>query len=158
MVPAFTGLGAPYWDMYARGTIVGITRGTNKNHIVRAVLESLAYQTRDVVECMAGDSGIHVKELKVDGGASANNFLMQFQADILGVAVARPEIIESTARGAAFLTAGLAAGFWKEKAELQRIDKRTGFSVRVSTGLAGNFYTGTGSGPLNVPGAGRKYE
>ena len=123
VVPAFTGLGAPYWDMYARGTIIGITRGTNKNHIVRAVLESLAYQTRDVVECMAGDSGIQVKELKVDGGASVNNFLMQFQADILGVAVARPEIIESTARGAAFL-AGLAAGFWKEKAELQRIDKQ----------------------------------
>jgi glycerol kinase len=121
MVPAFTGLGAPYWDMYARGTIIGITRGTNKNHIVRAVLESLAYQTRDVIECMAGDSDIGIKELKVDGGASANNFLMQFQADILGVDVARPEVIETTARGAAFL-AGLAVGFWKVKEELIEIN------------------------------------
>ncbi len=123
MVPAFTGLGAPYWDMYARGTIIGITRGTNKNHIVRAVLESLAYQTRDVIECMAGDSDIRIKELKVDGGASANNFLMQFQADIVGVDVVRPKIIESTARGAAFL-AGLAVGFWNKKEELIEINKR----------------------------------
>lgn len=114
MIPAFTGLGAPYWDMYARGTIVGITRGTTRDHIVRAALESLAYQTRDVVESMAGDAGIGIKELKVDGGASVNDFLMQFQADVLGVPVIRPAVVESTARGAAFL-AGLTVGFWRDR-------------------------------------------
>jgi glycerol kinase len=114
MVPAFTGLGAPYWDMYARGTIVGITRGTTRNHIIRAVLESLAYQVRDVVEAMSRDSGIEMKELRVDGGASANDFLMQFQADVLGVPVIRPAVVESTARGAAFL-AGLTVGFWRDR-------------------------------------------
>ena len=91
LVPAFTGLGAPYWDMYARGTVIGITRGTNRAHIVRAALESIAYQTRDVIEAMQQDSGIPLKALKVDGGACANNFLMQFQADILGVPVIRQE-------------------------------------------------------------------
>ena len=116
MVPAFTGLGAPYWDMYARGTIVGITRGTTRNHIIRAVLESLAYQVRDVVEAMSRDSGIEMKELKVDGGACANDFIMQFQADVLGVPVVRPTVAESTARGAAFL-AGLTVGFWRERGE-----------------------------------------
>ncbi|MFW5801053.1 MAG: glycerol kinase GlpK [Spirochaeta sp.] len=118
MIPAFAGLGAPYWDMYARGTIVGMTRGTNMNHIIRATLESLAYQVRDVAGCMAEDSGIEMRELKVDGGACANNFIMQFQADILDVPVIRPRIIETTARGAAFL-AGLAVGFWEDLQEIQ---------------------------------------
>ena len=117
IVPAFVGLGAPYWDMYARGTIVGLTRGSNRNHIIRASLESIAYQTRDVLEAMQEDSGIELQSLKVDGGAVANNFLMQFQSNILGVDVDRPEIIETTALGAAYL-AGLAVGFWKDKQEI----------------------------------------
>ncbi len=117
MVPAFVGLGAPYWDQYARAAIVGITRGANRDHIVRATLESIAYQTRDVVDCMEKDSGIQGKELKVDGGAAMNDFLMQFQADVLGVPVMRPKIVETTARGSAFL-AGLATGFWGNKSEL----------------------------------------
>ncbi|GAB6106849.1 glycerol kinase GlpK [Fusibacter bizertensis] len=110
-VPAFAGLGAPYWDMYARGTIVGLTRGANKSHIIRATLESLAYQTRDVIEAMEEDSGLKLRRLKVDGGATVNNFLMQFQSDILGSHVVRPTITETTALGAAYL-AGLAVGFW----------------------------------------------
>ena len=117
VVPAFVGLGAPYWDMYARGAIVGLTRGANRNHIVRATLESIAYQTRDVLQAMQDDSGITLKALKVDGGAVANDFLMQFQADILDVAVQRPAVTETTALGAAFL-AGLAVGFWKDKSEI----------------------------------------
>lgn len=117
VVPAFTGLGAPHWDQYARGTIVGITRGTNKNHIIRATLESIAYQVCDVIDAMAADSGIDLTTLKVDGGASANNFLMQFQADMLNKPVARPSCVESTAIGAAYL-AGLAVGFWKSREEL----------------------------------------
>jgi glycerol kinase len=117
LVPAFVGMGAPYWDMYARGTITGLTRGANRYHIIRAALESIAYQTRDVLEAMQQDSGIELKELKVDGGAVSNNFLMQFQADILGVPVSRPKITETTALGAALL-AGLAVGFWKNKQEL----------------------------------------
>lgn len=119
MVPAFAGLGAPYWDMYARGAIVGLTRGANKNHIIRATLESIAYQTRDVLEAMQEDSGIELKTLKVDGGATANNFLMQFQADILGNEVARPKVTETTALGAAYL-AGLAVGFWDSKEEISK--------------------------------------
>ena len=118
VVPAFAGLGAPYWDMYARGTILGLTRGSGKAHIVRATLESLAYQTRDVLGAMEKDAGIKLLELAVDGGATANNFLMQFQADILGVPVERPEVIETTAMGAAFL-AGMAVGFW-EKDRIRR--------------------------------------
>ena len=106
-----------YWDMYARGTIVGLTRGANRNHIVRATLESIALQTKDVLRAMEDDSGITLKALKVDGGAVANNFLMQFQSDILGVQVDRPKVTETTAMGAAFL-AGLAVGFWKDKAEI----------------------------------------
>ena len=102
VVPAFTGLGTPYWDMYARGLIIGITRGTRKEHLVRAALESIAYQSMDVLEAMKADSGMDVTELKVDGGASANNFLMQFQADIINMNVIRPKIIETTALGAAF--------------------------------------------------------
>lgn len=112
VVPAFTGLGAPYWDQYARGVITGLTRGVNKNHIVRATLESIAYQVRDVVRAMEQDSGIKLKSLNVDGGASANNFLMQFQSDILGVKVNRPVCVETTALGAAYL-AGLATGFYE---------------------------------------------
>jgi glycerol kinase len=117
LVPAFVGLGAPYWDMYARGTIVGLTRGAGRNHVVRATLESIAFQTRDVLRAMQEDSGITLKALKVDGGAVANNFLMQFQSDILGVPVDRPMVTETTAMGAAFL-AGLAVGFWKDKDEI----------------------------------------
>ncbi|MBQ9058573.1 MAG: glycerol kinase, partial [Atopobiaceae bacterium] len=114
VVPAFTGLGAPHWDQYARGTIVGLTRGVNKNHLVRATLESLAYQTADVLRAMEADSGIKLAALKVDGGACKNNFLMQFQSDIIGAPVKRPECVETTAMGAAYL-AGLAVGFWASK-------------------------------------------
>jgi glycerol kinase len=120
MVPAFVGLGAPYWDMYARGSLFGITRGVNRNHIVRAVLESIAYQTRDILSVMEEDSGIQLASLKVDGGASANNFLMQFQSDILGVQVVRPANVETTAQGAAFL-AGLEAGVWQDKKEIESV-------------------------------------
>lgn len=117
VVPAFTGLGAPHWDQYARGTIVGITRGTNKNHIIRATLESVAYQVCDVIFAMEADAGRKLKSLRVDGGASANNFLMQFQADMINVPVIRPACVESTALGAAFL-AGLSTGFWSSREEL----------------------------------------
>ena len=117
VVPAFTGLGAPYWDQYARGTIVGITRGVNKYHIIRATLESLAYQVNDVLAAMKADSGIHLSALKVDGGASANNFLMQFQSDMIGAPVSRPCCVETTAMGAAYL-AGLAVGYWKSKEDV----------------------------------------
>ena len=113
VVPAFTGLGAPYWDMYARGAILGLTRGAGRNHIIRAALEGIAYQTLDVLKAMQADSGVQFKELKVDGGASANNLLMQFQADIAGVTVRRPMIRETTALGAAYL-AGLATGVWRD--------------------------------------------
>lgn len=113
VVPAFVGLGAPYWDQYARGTIVGVTRGCKKEHFVRATLESIAYQTYDVLKAMEKDSGIELKSLRVDGGASANNFLMKFQSDILNLSVKRPKCIETTALGAAYL-AGLATGFWKD--------------------------------------------
>jgi glycerol kinase len=116
-VPAFVGLGAPYWDMYARGAILGITRGTTPAHIARAALESIAYQTRDILECMQEDSGTGLKELRVDGGAAANEFLMQFQADILGVPVVTQETTETTALGAAYL-AGLAVGFWKDQEQI----------------------------------------
>ncbi|NCB85906.1 MAG: glycerol kinase [Gammaproteobacteria bacterium] len=117
LVPAFVGLGAPYWDPYARGAIVGLTRGANRNHIIRAALESIAYQSRDVLDAMQKDSGIRLASLKVDGGAVANDFLMQFQSDIMGTTVVRPKLIETTALGAAFL-AGLAVGFWESTAEL----------------------------------------
>ena len=117
VVPAFVGLGAPYWDMKARGAILGLTRGTTKAHLIRATLESLAYQTKDVLSAMEADSGIKLQALKVDGGAVANNLLMQFQSDILGVPVDRPEVIETTALGAAYL-AGLAVGVWENKEDL----------------------------------------
>ena len=117
VVPAFTGLGAPHWDQYARGTIVGITRGVNKSHIIRATLESLAYQTNDVINAMKADSGIELKSLKVDGGASANNLLMQIQSDIIAAPVLRPQCVETTAMGAAYL-AGLAVGYWTSKEDV----------------------------------------
>ena len=119
VVPAFTGLGAPYWDQYARGAIVGLTRGVNKNHIIRATLESIAYQVSDVLEAMRADSGIALTSLKVDGGASSNNVLMQLQADILQVTVHRPVCVETTALGAAYL-AGLAVGYWSSQEEIAR--------------------------------------
>ncbi|MCI8359450.1 MAG: glycerol kinase GlpK [Lachnospiraceae bacterium] len=117
VVPAFAGMGAPYWNPYARGTIVGITRGCEKEHFIRAVLESIAYQTADVLHAMEEDAGMPLQELKVDGGASANHFLMQFQADIIGQTVHRPSCVETTALGAAYL-AGLAVGYWKDKEEI----------------------------------------
>lgn len=125
VVPAFTGLGAPYWDQYARGAIVGLTRGVNKNHIIRATLESLCYLTNDVLDAMKKDSGIELKALKVDGGASKNNFLMQTQADIINAPINRPCCVETTAMGASYL-AGLAVGFWKDKEDVisnQAVDK-----------------------------------
>ncbi len=118
VVPAFTGLGAPHWDMYARGAILGLTRGSGRDQIIRAALESIAYQSKDVIDAMEKDTGIRLGELKVDGGASANNFLMQFQADILDATIRRPMIRETTALGAAYL-AGLAVGFWKDQAEIK---------------------------------------
>ncbi|MBE7719860.1 MAG: glycerol kinase GlpK [Lacrimispora celerecrescens] len=117
VVPAFTGLGAPHWDQYARGTVVGITRGVNKYHIIRATLDSLAYQVNDVLQAMRSDSGIKLASLKVDGGASANNYLMQTQADIINAPVNRPQCVETTAMGAAYL-AGLAVGYWANKEEV----------------------------------------
>ncbi len=119
VVPAFTGLGAPYWDQYARGAIVGITRGCNRNHIIRATLEAIAYQTYEVLKSMEKDLGTDLKSLKVDGGACANRFLMKFQADILKTLVYKPECVETTALGAAYL-AGLAVGFWKDKEEIRK--------------------------------------
>jgi len=142
VVPAFAGLGAPYWDMYARGIMVGLTRGTNKNHIIRATLESMAYQTRDVLEAMQEDSGIKLETLKVDGGAVANNFLMQFQSDLLGVPVDRPEITETTALGAAYL-AGLAVKFWDSKEDIRNkwiMNKQ--FTASMSKNLRDEKYEG----------------
>ena len=117
VVPAFTGLGAPHWDAYARGTIVGLTRGVNRCHIVRATLDALAYQTADVLQAMRADSGVALSALKVDGGASANHYLMQAQADIGGLPVLRPRCVETTAMGAAYL-AGLAVGVWRDPEEV----------------------------------------
>jgi len=142
VVPAFVGLGAPYWDMYARGAILGLTRGANKNHIIRATLESIAYQTKDVLKAMEEDSGIKLNRLKVDGGAAANNFLMEFQADILGESVKRPTVLETTALGAAYL-AGLAVGFWENKNEIKQkwvLDKE--FSPNMSKEERDKKYTG----------------
>ena len=142
VVPAFVGLGAPYWDMYARGAILGLTRGATRNHIIRATLESIAYQTRDILEIMRSDSGIEIKELRVDGGAAANDFLMQFQSDILGKPVERPEIIETTALGAAYL-AGLAVGFWKDQSMVaQRCKINRKFQPYMSKDKRENLYKG----------------
>ena len=120
LIPAFTGLGAPYWDSEVRGMLIGLTRGSGRAHLVRAALESIAYQTVDVVHCFEGDSGHRVPRLQVDGGACANDFLMQFQADLLGTPVRRPKVIETTALGAAFL-AGLAVGFWESREQISRL-------------------------------------
>lgn len=119
VVPAFAGLGAPYWDQYARGAVLGLTRGAGKAHLIRATVESLAYQVHDVIRAMEKDAGVHLNSLRVDGGASANDFLMQFQADILGGEVVRPSCIETTALGAAYL-AGMATGFWENAEEVKR--------------------------------------
>ena len=118
-MPAFVGLGAPYWNQYARGAIVGLTRGVNRNHIVRATLESIAYQVYDVLTAMEEDSGIKLSSLQVDGGACANDFIMQTQADIINASVVRPQCIETTAMGAAYL-AGLAVGYWQNKEEIKK--------------------------------------
>jgi len=120
LVPAFTGLGAPYWDMYARGCIVGLTRGVNRAHIARAVLESITYQVADLQAAMIADSGIKFSELRVDGGASVSNIMMQIQADLLGIDISRPKTVETTALGAAFL-AGLAVGVWKNRDEIEKM-------------------------------------
>jgi glycerol kinase len=141
-VPAFVGLGAPYWDMNARGAIVGLTRGATRAHLARAALEAMAYQTRDVIECMQQDSGIKAKELRVDGGATRNDFLCQFQADVLGIPVVRPVITETTALGAAYL-AGLAVGFWKNEKEIAaqwQQEKR--FEPKMKRGDRESLYEG----------------
>lgn len=135
MVPAFVGLGAPYWDTDVRGAVFGLTRGTEKEHFVRATLEALGYQTRDVLTAMESDANIRLQELRVDGGAVANDFLMQFQADILGVPVERPEVLETTALGAAYL-AGLAVGFWQDKSEInanRTVEKRFDSTMDLDT-------------------------
>lgn len=132
IVPAFAGLGAPYWDMYARGTICGLTRGSGKNHIIRACLEAIAYQTNDLITALKADTGLPINHIRADGGAAANNFLMQFQADISGVGVIRPAQTEATAAGAAYL-AGLAVGFWKNKNEILRLpDNQTEFKPAIT--------------------------
>ncbi|MEO1288984.1 MAG: glycerol kinase GlpK [Chloroflexota bacterium] len=142
VVPAFVGLGAPYWDQYARGTIVGLTRGAGRAHVVRATLESIAYQTRDVLEAMKADSGLELPALRVDGGAVTNDFLMQFQSDILGVPVQRPAVTETTALGAAYL-AGLAVGYWESQDEIQqqwRVDST--FEPSMSDDQRESLYAG----------------
>lgn len=132
IVPAFAGLGAPYWDMYARGTICGLTRGSGKNHIIRACLEAIAYQTNDLITALKADTGLPINHIRADGGAAANNFLMQFQADISDVGVIRPAQTEATAAGAAYL-AGLAVSFWKNKNEILRLpDKQTEFKPAIT--------------------------
>ena len=132
IVPAFAGLGAPYWDMYARGTICGLMRGSGKNHIIRACLEAIAYQTNDLITALKADTGLPINHIRADGGAAANNFLMQFQADISDVGVIRPVQTEATAAGAAYL-AGLAVGFWKNKNEILRLpDKQTEFKPAIN--------------------------
>ena len=140
LVPAFTGLGAPYWDERARGVLVGLTRGTTREHVVRATLEAIAYQTRDVVECLQQDAGISLAALRVDGGAAVNDFLMQFQADILGKAVERPAQLEVTALGAALL-AGLATGFWSGGADLASA-AAVRFEPRLESGRREALYAG----------------
>lgn len=141
VVPAFAGLGAPYWDMYARGAIFGLTRDTGKDHIIKATLESLAYQTKDILNAMQEDAGLQLASLKVDGGACANNILMQFQADILGTEVERPAIIESTAMGAAYL-AGIAIGLWKKEDIIRNrtIEKR--FTPKMEDATRKHLYAG----------------
>src|SRR3989442_522439 len=142
LVPAFVGLGAPHWDAEARGALVGLTRGVTRAHVVRAALEALAFQTRDVADAMAADAGSRLSTLRMDGGAAANYFLMQFQADVLGVPVNRPRVVVTTAMCAAFL-AGLAVGFWKSQAELERtrrIDRR--FTPKMKAEVRDALYRG----------------
>jgi glycerol kinase len=141
-VPAFVGLGAPYWDAEARGAIVGLTRGANRNHIIRAAVEQMAYSIRDVLETMRRESGLRIRELRVDGGASANDVLCRFQADILGIPVLRPKTVETTALGAAYL-AGLAAGIWDSTAAIERlaVDERK-FTPSMTRGQADKLYAG----------------
>jgi glycerol kinase len=141
VVPAFAGLGAPYWDMYARGAIFGLTRDTGKDHLIKATLESMAYQTKDVLTAMEQDSGLKLKSLKVDGGASANNMLMQFQADILGTPVERPEVIESTAQGAAYL-AGIQVGLWKKEDILRNRKVEKQFEPMMESSKRDKLYRG----------------
>jgi glycerol kinase len=141
VVPAFAGLGAPYWDMYARGAIFGLTRGTGKAHIIRATLESLAYQTKDVLNAMEKDAGFPLQALRVDGGASANNLLMQFQSDMLDVQVERPKIIETTALGAAYL-AGLATGYWKPEELEQKWQLDIAFQPEMAADERDRRYAG----------------
>ena len=133
VVPAFVGLGAPHWDPYARGTVVGLTRDTNRNHIVRASLEAIAFQSAEVISSITKDTGTSIKELRIDGGAAANNFLCQFQADLLGLNVKRPQILDTTAMGAAFL-AGLAVGVWKNQAQIRNLwEEEKTFSSNISS-------------------------
>ncbi|MDP9180165.1 MAG: FGGY-family carbohydrate kinase, partial [Chloroflexota bacterium] len=142
VVPAFVGLGAPHWDPHARGAIVGLTRGAGKAHITRATLEAIAYQVRDVVQAMERDSGVHLSELRVDGGAAANNFLLQTQADILGRDVVRPACLETTALGAAYL-AGLATGFWKDRTEVtQNWHEERRFTPQMPANQREELYAG----------------
>lgn len=141
VVPAFAGLGAPYWDMYARGAIFGLTRDTGKDHIIKATLESLAYQTKDILNAMQEDSGLRLKSLKVDGGACANNILMQFQADILGAEVERPEVIESTAVGAAYLAA-IQIGLWKKDEIINNRKIQKCFKPEMDTAKRNKLYNG----------------
>jgi glycerol kinase len=141
VVPAFAGLGAPYWDMYARGAIFGLTRDTGKDHIIKATLESMAYQTKDVLEAMKLDSKLDIKMLKVDGGASANNLLMQFQADILNVEVERPTLVESTAYGAAYL-AGIQVGLWKKDDILKNRKINNLFKPEMENTMRAKLYAG----------------
>jgi glycerol kinase len=142
VVPAFTGLTAPYWDPYARGTVIGLTRATSKEQVVRATLESIAYQCKDVIEAMQKDTGIEVRNIKADGGASGNNFLLQFMADILDAKVERPEMLEATALGAAFF-AGIAAGMWKYPDDIERIRRVDRvFSPSMDAGVRDSLYAG----------------
>ena len=142
LVPAFAGLGAPHWDPYARGTLMGLTRGTCAAHVARAALEGIAYQVADILKAMESDAGVRLKELRVDGGASLNNLLMQFQADLLNVPVARPKVAETTALGAAYL-AGLAVGYWKNRSEISaqwQMDRR--FKPRMKPGQRAKLIAG----------------
>jgi len=142
VVPAFTGLSAPYWDPYARGTVLGLTRGTTKDQVVRATLESIAYQCKDLVAAMEGDTGIEVKDIKADGGASRNDFLLQFLADILDTKVERPVMLEATALGAAYF-AGIAADYWKfpdDILRIRRVEKE--FNPGISSGVRDSLYAG----------------
>jgi glycerol kinase len=141
-VPAFVGLGAPYWDPHARGTIVGLTRGVSRAHLVRAALEAIAYQTREVLEAMQRDAGIRVPEMRVDGGAAANTLLLQFQADILGIPVVRAKSVETTARGAAYL-AGLATGMWSSLTDIAtQWQGEARYMPRMSAERRGALYAG----------------